>query len=89
MSNPTEHSWSAWGARLRAAREAAGLTQVQLAERSGRSQATVSQVESGVRARPDTDTQVAFATALGVPVTDLFPRDEAEADLVVRCSGAH
>lgn len=63
-----------WGLRVRAAREAAGLTQAQLAGRSQLSQQKVSQIESG---RPGgDDSRRAVARALGVRPVDLFPYPE-------------
>jgi len=52
------------GARIREARLAAGLTQVELGERIGRTQAVVSAWERGER-RPSVDALVALAHALG------------------------
>ena len=59
------------GQRLRAARERAGVTQAQLAERMGSAQATISDVERG---QPATlDWMYAAAVALGYrPIVDLF-----------------
>jgi transcriptional regulator with XRE-family HTH domain len=85
MSNPTAEDW---GANLRAAREAKGWSQLRLAEVSGVGQASISTAERGA-SRPDHDTQVALAKALERPVTELFPRDEGEIELLARCSGVH
>lgn len=88
MSIPTP---AEWGERLRRYRLNADLTQIELAARAGRSQTTVSQAENGL-VRPDAETQVAFADALGVSVTELFPRSEEEAALpeqAARCTGGH
>jgi len=57
--------------RLKRLREAAGLTQVQLAEKAGLSQPALSYLEAGddrpgrVANRPKADTLAALATALG------------------------
>lgn len=86
MSIPT--SPAEWGAKLKAAREAAKLSQLALAQLANVSQGSISTAEAG-KSRPDVPTQVALAAALRIPVTDLFPRTDDEADLAVRCSGAH
>lgn len=60
------------GPRLRQLRQAAGLTQLQLAERAGVADATVSRIERGRIASPSMDFAEALADALGVPVVELF-----------------
>src|SRR4028119_2003343 len=55
---------SSFGAELRRYREAAGLTQEQLAERAGLATAAISALERGVRQRPYPHTLQALATAL-------------------------
>lgn len=68
-----------WGQRLRTAREAAGLTQVVLAERCGVEQQMVSYWELGHGA-PRDRTRLRVAEALGVSVNELFayPEDGEE-----------
>ena len=61
-------------AQVRAARSAAGLTQVQLAERADLRQPTVADVESGYAC--DTSTLCALASALEVPLV-VHPGAEA------------
>jgi transcriptional regulator with XRE-family HTH domain len=56
-----------FGEKLKAAREAAGLTQEQLAERAGVYLHVVSKMERGVR-EPTWPTALKFAKALGVSV---------------------
>jgi transcriptional regulator with XRE-family HTH domain len=51
--------------RLKRLREAAGLTQGELAERAGMSKGGVANLEQGIR-RPEWDTVQALAKALGV-----------------------
>jgi transcriptional regulator with XRE-family HTH domain len=51
---------------LREAREAAGLTQVELAERAGIRQATVSDIETGKSGRLDLDVFDRICRVLGV-----------------------
>jgi putative transcriptional regulator len=68
---------------LRAAREAAGWTQAQLAERVGVSRKTINTVENGVFI-PSTLLALKLARALGRPVEALFSladeSDESAAD---------
>ena len=59
------------GNDLRAAREAAGWTQAQLAERVGVSRKTINTVENGVFI-PSTLLALKLARALGKPVEALF-----------------
>lgn len=77
---------SGWGERLTAARQAAGLTQPELADRLGVSVRTVTRWEGAGRTEagrhPDRVDQVRLANALGTTPTELFPRDDNEAELV-------
>jgi putative transcriptional regulator len=59
------------GNRLRAAREARGLTQAELAERIGVSRKTVNTVENGIFV-PSTVVALKLAAALGERVEALF-----------------
>lgn len=54
-----------YSAGIRSARERAGLSQADLAKRSGRSQSSLSMIESG-RRRPTIETVEAVANGLGV-----------------------
>jgi transcriptional regulator with XRE-family HTH domain len=67
-----------FGKRLRAARNAAGLTQKQLGELSGKGRSYVAQIERGDLVNPGIDTFYPIATALGVRIEDLMgvPRIE-------------
>lgn len=56
---------------VRAARQAAGLSQAQLAQRAGISRQAVGAIESGVH-RPSVDAALAIATAVGRTVENLF-----------------
>ena len=58
--------------RLRAARERAGLLQVEVARRLGKPQSYVSKCESGER-RVDVVELAAFAAIYGVPITSFLP----------------
>lgn len=58
-------------APVRAARQAAGLSQAQLAERAGVSRQAVGAIESGVH-RPSVDAALAIAAAVGRTVENLF-----------------
>src|SRR6516225_2162873 len=58
------------GDLLRRYRQAAGLTQEELAERAGLSRRGIADLESGARRRPRRDTVALLATALGVSETE-------------------
>ena len=64
------------GELIKAARKKAGMTQAQLAEKLGISYVGVSQWENDLR-NPKLDTLQRIASALGVPVQDLFSDWEA------------
>lgn len=59
------------GSNLKAVRQAAGLTQAELAQRAGVSRKTVNTVENGVFV-PSTLLALTLARTLGVTVEDLF-----------------
>lgn len=65
-----------FGRRLRDARQAVGLTQVELADAVGSSQSAISQLESGER-NPSLVTVQRLATALKVSVGDLAGEEPA------------
>lgn len=77
------------GARIRRARDAAGMTQGDLAEAIGRTQATVSYWEGGRRSL-DIEDLVALATALDVEVSFFFEDDRIRQprQLLLRAQGA-
>jgi transcriptional regulator with XRE-family HTH domain len=60
------------GERVRRLREAAGLTQKQLAERAGVPLPTLRQVEQMVTKAPRPETLLGLARALGVKVGELM-----------------
>jgi transcriptional regulator with XRE-family HTH domain len=60
------------GEKVKRLRRGSGLTQVQLAEKSGVSQGTIAQVENGEVAQPRPSTIVRLAEALGVSGMDLL-----------------
>lgn len=66
------------GRRVRQHREAAGLSQIALGERIGRSVQSVRKIESG-RSAPTFETLAALSSALGVPVSSLFPNEAVAA----------
>ena len=66
MSHHTQSEQESFGAQLRRLRQAAGLSQVQLAERAGLSEQAVSALERGDRQRPYLHTVHALATALAL-----------------------
>ena len=57
--------------RLRTARVAQGMTQLQLAEIIGRKEIEISRFETG-RARPDPDTKQRIAEVLQKPTYEIF-----------------
>lgn len=59
------------GARLRGQRDSAGLTQIELSERTGIDQAVISRLERG-KHRPRLDTLQKIAAALGISVAELL-----------------
>lgn len=68
---PTSPSPHSFGDRLRALRLTAGLSQEELAERSGVSVRGISDLERGMRRRPQIETIRLLAAALGVSTEDL------------------
>lgn len=60
-------------ARVRAAREAAGLTQEDLGDRMGVSKARISDVEQGRHHAPRLEWLVRAARSLGIPPSQLHP----------------
>jgi transcriptional regulator with XRE-family HTH domain len=84
----------AWvGRNIRAARKATGLSQFQLAERSGLSADFIGKVERGTTS-PSLESLKAIADALHLPLRDLFegepgtgPGSEALMELVQLCQG--
>lgn len=63
--------------RIKELREANGLTQCALEEKSGVSRATICALESGAVRVTTTKTLLKLANALGVTVNDLFFTDDA------------
>jgi transcriptional regulator with XRE-family HTH domain len=61
------------GEAFRQARMEAGLSILELSERSGISDATLYRIELGQHPRPRMSTVRAVATALGLKPTDLLP----------------
>jgi len=75
------------GERLRAARERAGLTLDQAAERAAMSKAHLSRLESSER-QPSIAALLSLSHALGVPVSAILGEDAGGAPLTVRPDGA-
>jgi transcriptional regulator with XRE-family HTH domain len=69
----------AFAARLKTLREAAGLTQKQLAEKAGVAQRTVSSLEQGLY-EPVWSTVLALARALAVPVQAFVPEEDDQGE---------
>ena len=61
------------GEKLKRERRAAGLTQAELADRSGVAQSTIAQIEGRVRKNPHPRTLKNLAEALGLEARDLLP----------------
>jgi transcriptional regulator with XRE-family HTH domain len=70
-----------------AARQKLGITQDQLAEKAGCAPLTVTHVESG-RRNMTLKSLSLLATALGVDISDLFPRAKSESDQVLAANVA-
>ena len=66
--------------RIRELRREQGLTQVQLAERCGMPQSTISRIESGTTSGVDFETLDRVANALGVHPSELIAFDEVVFD---------
>lgn len=60
------------GEWLREQRQAAGLSKLQLAQRTGMSNTTISRIENGVFAAPSPDKLTRIAEALGLELADVF-----------------
>jgi transcriptional regulator with XRE-family HTH domain len=72
----TSSAAAAAGAQIQRRRQQRGMSQAELARRTGLSKATLSQLEAGT-GNPTIDTLDAIAVALSVPLTDLLTRDGA------------
>jgi transcriptional regulator with XRE-family HTH domain len=68
-----------FGGRLRALREARGLSQAELGERAGLNQFSVAKLEQGVR-EPTWATALALARALGVEVQEFVAEGAGRAE---------
>jgi predicted ATPase/transcriptional regulator with XRE-family HTH domain len=66
----SSNSSASFGDRLRRSRQAAGLTQEELAERAGLSRRGIADLESGARLRPRKDTVALLVAALGLAGED-------------------
>jgi transcriptional regulator with XRE-family HTH domain len=86
MSNDSEHASAALASNVRRLRVAGRLSLSELARATGVGKATLSAVESG-RGNPTVETLAALASALGVPVVDLFAVPEPAPVTVVRAGG--
>ncbi len=64
--------------RLRALREKAEMTQVQLAKLSGVPQQTISMIESGDRKNPGIETLYPICKVLGCSLDDMCTQDDEE-----------
>lgn len=71
MSKPIHSLKKAFGLRLKELRAERGMTQEELAERSGLFRTYMSRIESGL-GNPTLTNLYLLADALGVPIADLF-----------------
>ncbi|MFG1685478.1 helix-turn-helix domain-containing protein [Nonomuraea sp. NPDC049269] len=101
---PTSSAAAAAGAQIQRRRQQRGMSQAELARRTGLSKATLSQLEAGM-GNPTIDTLDSVAVALAIPLTDLLIRhgdpgtvhiastvagqDEPTRELLRRISGGH
>lgn len=67
------------GYRIKKVREQRGMTQIQLAEKSGVSRATICALESGCEKVTTTKTLAKIANAMNVTVDELFADDTRSA----------
>lgn len=74
-----EQFYAELGRRLRQARNTAGLTQSELADRSGMTRAALANIERGEQ-RMAAHQLVAVGAALGVELTTLLPKADSLAD---------
>ncbi|MGR6917737.1 helix-turn-helix domain-containing protein [[Actinomadura] parvosata] len=70
---PASSAAAAAGAQIQRRRQQRGMSQAELARRTGLSKATLSQLEAGL-GNPTLDTLDAIAVALAIPLTDLLIR---------------
>ena len=101
---PASSAAAAVGAQIQRRRQQRGMSQAELARRTGLSKATLSQLEAGM-GNPTIDTLDTIAVALAIPLTDLLIRhgdpgtahiastiasqDEPTRELLRRISGGH
>ncbi|GAA4068411.1 helix-turn-helix domain-containing protein [Nonomuraea soli] len=78
---------AAAGAQVRQRRQQRGMSQAELARRTGLSKATLSQLEAGT-ANPTIDTLDSIAVALAIPLTDLLTRDGSPGTVHLRATPA-
>lgn len=85
MADPREHgAWSEQtSAQVRAERAAAGMTQTELAERSGLPRMTVIRIETGKRV-PDVQQIARLCTAFGLRMETFMMRVQERVDSVER-----
>jgi transcriptional regulator with XRE-family HTH domain len=75
------------GKRIKELREEKGITTIELAEKSGVAQSTISQIENGKR-NPSTGTAAKIAEALGVSITKILNGSDApEKDELIVSNG--
>ncbi len=72
------------GEKIRALRKELGLTQKQLAEKSGIIETTIRKYESGAQ-NPKLNNLQRLATALDIPLNDLLPHDGIDREFEMIC----
>ncbi|MFI7638373.1 helix-turn-helix domain-containing protein [Nonomuraea sp. NPDC049400] len=79
---------AAAGAQVQRRRQQRGMSQAELARRTGLSKATLSQLEAGA-GNPTIDTLDAIAVALAIPLTDLLSRESAPTTFHLQATAAN
>ncbi|MFE3450174.1 helix-turn-helix domain-containing protein [Nonomuraea sp. NPDC059194] len=84
---PASGAAAAAGAQVQRRRLQRGMSQAELARRTGLSKATLSQLEAGT-GNPTIDTLDAIAVALAIPLTDLLTREGGHGTLHLPATAA-
>lgn len=74
--------------RIKEIRESRGLTQAELASKSGVRQPAISDIETGVTRKPSADTIFRLAKALGCTMEELIAPEEVDQDDAGGAGGA-
>jgi transcriptional regulator with XRE-family HTH domain len=87
MTRSVSSAAAAAGLQVLRRRQQRGMSQAELARRTGLSKATLSQLEAGV-SNPTIDTLDAIAVALALPLTDLLTRSAESGTLHLQATAA-